>query len=198
MDRVLIRGYGEEIVLTRITQRYLNLKVLREEVIEKMDLGLSIMIYGIALSVVLSTIILGTLHCNPQLLLQSYPTNIQKVAAEKTRSERMQTKLLGIFFLFFLIGIPVVSTLLMKYSNSGEISFLDAFLNMFGIMTMFNLVDLLIIDWLLFCTITPKFLIIKGTEGMIDYKRYSFHFRGFVVGVCLSLVSSPVLALLIS
>lgn len=163
-----------------------------------MDLGLSILIYGLTLSFVLSTVILGTLYYNPRLLLQSYPANIQKAVAVKTKSERKQTKFIGIFFLLFLIGIPVVSTLFLKQSYSGEISFLDAFFNALGIMTIFNVVDWLIIDWLLFCTVTPKFLIIKGTEGMPEYKSYFFHFRGFVVGICLSFATSLVLATVIS
>ncbi|WP_035344896.1 hypothetical protein [Halalkalibacter hemicellulosilyticus] len=163
-----------------------------------MHLGWSIMIYGISLSIILSTIILVTLYYNPRLLLQSYPAGIQKVVAEKTKYEKMQTKFVGIFFMLFLIGIPVVSTLLMKQSYGGEISFLVAFINMFGIITVFNVVDWLIIDLLLICSLTPKFVIIKGTEGMSEYKNHFHHFKGFVIGICLSLVTSLVLATVIS
>ncbi len=163
-----------------------------------MHLGLSIMTYGLLLSIVLSTIVLVTMYYNPRLLLQSYPTGIQKVVAEKTKYEIMLTKFVGIFFMFFLIGIPVVSTLFLKQSYGGEISFLVAFINMFGIITVFNVVDWLIIDWLLICNFTPKFVIIKGTEGMSEYKNYFHHFRGFVIGICLSLVTSLVLATVIS
>lgn len=47
---------------------------------------------------------------------------------------------------------------------------------------IFNLVDLFIIDWLIFCWITPRFVVIPSTEGMKGYKDYIFHLRGAIVG----------------
>ncbi|SCC37367.1 Uncharacterized protein BC05F1_03095 [Bacillus wiedmannii] len=47
---------------------------------------------------------------------------------------------------------------------------------------IFNLVDLFIIDWLIFCWITPEFVVIPSTEGMKGYKNYKFHLRGAIIG----------------
>ncbi len=58
----------------------------------------------------------------------------------------------------------------------------------------FNLVDLLLIDWLLICTITPKFAVIPGTEGMAGYKDYVFHLRGFLIGILISVVTGLLIA----
>ena len=61
------------------------------------------------------------------------------------------------------------------------------------------LVDLVILDWLIVCKITPQFVIIPGTEEA-DYKDFSHHYRAqlraapILVLVCLIL--SAVLTLL--
>ena len=71
---------------------------------------------------------------------------------------------------------------------------LSLFLNTFGVVFIFNLVDLLLLDWLMFCFITPSFVIIPGTEGMKGYKDYGYHFRAFLKGTILSVVAGLVIA----
>ena len=59
---------------------------------------------------------------------------------------------------------------------------------------MFNLVDLLVMDWLIVCTITPRFLVLPGTEGMAGYKDYRTHPRGFVIGSAVAIMGSGLIA----
>ncbi|MCJ7739553.1 MAG: nitroreductase, partial [Anaerolineae bacterium] len=80
----------------------------------------------------------------------------------------------------------------------GDISFLLLFLNAFGVAFTFNLVDLLLLDWLMFCTITPRFVVIPGTEGMEAYKDYSYHFKASMIGTILSVVAGLVIAGIVS
>jgi hypothetical protein len=47
---------------------------------------------------------------------------------------------------------------------------------------VFNVVDWLILDWFMFCTLTPRLVVIPGSEGLAAYKDYGFHFRGFLHG----------------
>ena len=159
-----------------------------------MTLGWSIVLYGLILSAALSAVIVSTLYANPRLLLRSYPAAIKEKAGPQTVSERKMTRIIGLFFMLLLIGIPALSTWLLERSRGGDIAFPDAFLNAFGILSIFNLADWLVIDWLLFCTITPKFLVIPGTEGMAEYKHYRFHFRGFVTGTALAAAASLAIA----
>jgi energy-converting hydrogenase Eha subunit B len=72
----------------------------------------------------------------------------------------------------------------------GVPSFIEVFIDIFTLFIVFNIVDLLILDWLIFCTLTPKFMILPGTEGMAGYKDYGFHFRGFLIGCIICLVSA--------
>ena len=39
---------------------------------------------------------------------------------------------------------------------------------------------------LIFCTFTPAFAVLPGTEGMAGYKNYAMHFRGFLIGTLFS------------
>jgi hypothetical protein len=51
-----------------------------------------------------------------------------------------------------------------------------------------------ILDWLIFCTLTPKFAILPGTEGLAGYKNYAMHFKGFLIGTALSVIVSLLIA----
>lgn len=52
----------------------------------------------------------------------------------------------------------------------------------------------LILDWLIFCTWTPRFLVIPGTEGAAAYRDYAYHTRGFLVGSGFTLAAALVVA----
>ncbi|CAG5092231.1 Putative uncharacterized protein [Thermobacillus xylanilyticus] len=159
-----------------------------------MNLGMSIAVNGLVLSVSLTAVIVGTLAVEPRLLLRSYPADIRRAAGAQTAPERRTTRIFGLIFLLLLIGVPAVSTGLLERSRGGDMDFLTAFLNGIGILSCFNAVDLFLIDWLLFCTVTPRFLVIEGTEGMAGYKNYRFHFRGYIVGTMLAAIASLLIA----
>lgn len=150
-----------------------------------------IILDGFLLSVIASSLLIVSLCINPRIFLQDYPKDIQAVVPPKTPSEKRLSLLLGIPFLLVLILVPFFSTLTIKQQDG---SFIALLLNAFGVAFIFNLVDWLLLDWLMFCTITPKFVVISGTEGMASYKDYGFHFRGFIVGTLLSFIGALVIA----
>lgn len=51
-----------------------------------------------------------------------------------------------------------------------------------------NAYDLLVLDWLVICYITPDLVVIAGTEGNPGYKDYKFHFYGFLKGLVITFV----------
>ena len=93
-----------------------------------------------------------------------------------------------------VFGVPLLSILRLDQMVAGVPSFLEVFVNIFTLFLVFNIVDLLILDWLIFCAITPRFIVLPGTEGMAGYKDYGFHFRGFLIGCVICLVSGLVFA----
>ena len=54
-----------------------------------------------------------------------------------------------------------------------------------GVLLIPFFVDLLILDWLIFCTITPSFAVYPGTEGFAGYKDYGFHLKAHARGILL-------------
>jgi hypothetical protein len=66
--------------------------------------------------------------------------------------------------------------------------FLTAFVHLFVMFSLFNLLDLFILDWAL-VAMHPSFIVLPGTEGLAGYRDYGFHFRGFLIGTVLVLTS---------
>jgi hypothetical protein len=85
----------------------------------------------------------------------------------------------------------------LKQQIAGDLSYISGSIHAFGVIFVYNLIDWLILDWLIFCTITPGFLVIPGTEGMVEYKDYKFHFRGFLVGTGLSIFAGLIIGALV-
>lgn len=156
-----------------------------------------LLIDGGIFSAIASLYISAILYINPRLFLQDYPEDIQRAVPQKTREERRLSILLGTPFLLLLFAGPFISTLTLNHQSGGELSFFAASLHAFGIVFIFNLVDWLILDWLIFCTITPNFLVIPDTEGMAGYKDYSFHFRAFRIGTVLSIIAGLIIGTLV-
>ncbi|OQY18332.1 MAG: hypothetical protein B6I34_10875 [Anaerolineaceae bacterium 4572_32.1] len=157
-----------------------------------------IIIDGVVLSLLASLFIVITIRLNPRIWLRDYPKDIQDKVPPKTQKEKKLSLMLGIPFLILLVAVPFVSSLTLNLENNGNISFYLLFLNAFGVASIFNLVDWLLLDWVMFCTITPKFVVIPGTEGMAGYKDYFYHFRGFLIGTVTSAAAGLIIAGLVS
>jgi hypothetical protein len=151
-------------------------------------------IYGIVFSLLFSALLLVMIRINPEMMLNDYPPDVKArygPASEKTKQQR---KPFVILFLLIVFSVPLLSILRLDQIIPDVPSFLEVFIDIFVLFLVFNIVDLLILDWLIFCTITPKFIVLPGTEGMAGYKDYGFHFRGFLIGCVICLVSGLVFA----
>jgi hypothetical protein len=95
------------------------------------------------------------------------------------------------------LGIVVASFSSVRASGDGRISFLTAFVHLFVMLFVFNVVDLLLLDWPL-VALGPRFMVLPGTEGSAGYKDYGFHFQGFLIGTVLTLVASVVMAMVVA
>lgn len=140
------------------------------------------------LYVALATIfLLGLVLYNPRLMLQDYPPAIKSIVPPKTEQEKRLSTWLGLPFLLVLLAFPIYATFVFRAQNEGA-GFFSFWLYAFGIAFAFNLWDWLALDWLVFCTLTPKMFVIPGSEGHPAYKDYFFHFRGFLIGTVFSAV----------
>lgn len=156
----------------------------------------NILIEGLIYSVVLGVIITTSQLFNARLWLNDYPEAIQNTVAKRTNKEKIMKIVIGIPFILIMFGYPVYSTYVLKKTLGLEYNFWYGFINTLAIGSAFNLFDLLILDWLIFCYVNPKFLILEGTKDMKEYKDYNFHFKAAIKGFIISLVFSGVVALI--
>ena len=118
-----------------------------------------------------------------------YPQVVKDKVLPQTRREKLVAILVGLPWFIFTFGFPIFSTYALKSKLGNEISFGIAFINMFTLSLLANLGDLVILDWLVISRITPKFVIIPGSEAS-DYKDFSHHYKGharaslIITGVC--------------
>ena len=138
---------------------------------------------GTVLSVLLSIVIYGSLRVNPLMWIGDYPPDIQAAVGDIADVPLVQTIVVGLLFFGVIVGVTLYSNVRLRQQNHGKLSFLAAFANSALILFFFAVWDLLILDWLIFVTIQPNFIVIPGTEGLAGYKDYWFHFQVSFLGL---------------
>lgn len=144
----------------------------------------------------LAALILGSMRWNPAIWASDYPPDIKAALGPPDPQAKRQATLIALPFFLIAIGVPLWSTLRLKRRHSGQLSFPAAFAHIFGFIASAWLLDLTILDWLVFVTITPDFVVIPGTEGMAGYDDYAFHLREHLRALPFMALASLVLAII--
>lgn len=154
-----------------------------------------ILVDGSLFALIFSVIIVGVVIYNPRLMLNpgDIPADILAAVPPKTKEEHRQALWLGIPFILVLVVLPVYSAYSFALQNP-QAGYWTLFLHTFFVALIPNLVDLVILDWLVFCTITPSVFVYPGTEGFAGYKDYGFHLRAHVRAFPVQVVVVAVLA----
>jgi hypothetical protein len=139
-----------------------------------------ILIDGLVFSAVGSVYLVLLLIYNPRLLMSEgdYPDDVLTAAPPRTKKEIRLATILSVPWFLWSLGFPLHSTISYLRQPGITVSFGLTFGHAFMILFAFWLLDLVVLDWLMFCTITPKFLVIPGTEGFAGYKDFGMHLRG--------------------
>ncbi|MFN2219555.1 MAG: hypothetical protein ACK2UA_13185 [Anaerolineae bacterium] len=155
-----------------------------------------ILIDGALLTAIAAPVLLLTLALNPRLALSDYPADVQAAVPPRTKAEMRQAILLSIPFFLASIAVPLYSTWLLKQENGGIITYWMAFVTILGVHFVFWLFDLLVLDIWMFCTWTPSFLVVPGTEGMPGYKDWRAQVKAHVTtGLLVLAIAAALLAL---
>ena len=102
--------------------------------------------------------------------------------------------LIGLPWFAFVLGFPLFSAYSLKSKLAHGIALVTAFLNVFLMVQLAMLVDLVLLDWLVVSRITPRFIIIPGSEKA-DYKDFTAHYRAHAnAAVALMLVALAIAA----
>jgi uncharacterized membrane protein YhaH (DUF805 family) len=153
------------------------------------------LICGLVLSLILTIllIIAGTIALD--LFVDDYPSEIkQKYGPMSQRAARLRPYIATLLFIPIFV-VPIVGLFRLR-TNIESVSFLPAFVFSGITLLVFNLFDLIILDWLFFCTIQPRSMVLPGTEGMAAYRDYRFHFIGFLKGLGFTAFGSLIIAVL--
>ena len=149
-----------------------------------------ILIDGAVLTAIVSPVLVLGLYINPRIFLSDYPQDVQAAVPARTRTEVRHGILLSIPLFLATVAVPLYSTWLLKQENGGAITYWMALVTIFGVHLVFFLFDLFVLDILIFCTWTPRFLVIPGTEGMPGYKDWRMHVRAHMTTGLLVLVAA--------
>lgn len=149
---------------------------------------------GAWLSVVAVVLILAPLRWNPRLWLQDFPKDIRDAVAPKTADERRQSLVWGVPFLAVLLAAPLLSCLALIRDVGVSVPYGWLWTDAFGVALLFNVVDLVVVDWFVVCAITPSFVAVPGTRGFAGYKDYAHHARAFMTGTIASSVIAAMAA----
>jgi hypothetical protein len=150
-------------------------------------------LYGTILSVLMVLAFVGAAYLNPEIWLPDYPPDIRERFGPMSERAKRQRKLVGIPVFLLLMGVLVLSSVRLAQIGGGSV-FFSVVVGTFVVLLVFNTVDLLILDWLVFVTLRPKIVVLPGTEGAEGYGDYGFHLRAFLKGLVGSLIGSLIVA----
>jgi len=157
-------------------------------IMQLIQLGLS---WGTVFGVVFSIAMLIIGRVNAGMILNDYPPDIRAKVGPMSEKTRKQANLASLPLLATL-GLVVVLGLGQLRNLIGELTFVNTFIVTTTIFQVWNLIDLVLLDWFLLMTLKPRFMILPGTEGMAGYKDYGFHFRKFLNGIVFTLILSVI------
>lgn len=142
----------------------------------------SALIYGLWLSLALTTLMTISGAIAADMWVGDYPPDIrEKYGPMSARAARLRPFVAAAFFAAVL-AILILGLFALR-AKIDSVPFLTAIAFAAVVLLVFNIFDLLVLDWLLFCTIQPRPMVLPGTEGMPDYRDYRFHFIGFLKGL---------------
>lgn len=153
-----------------------------------------VLIDGGILSIAFLVIVAIIGRTKPRLFLnkEDIPADILAVVPPKTEEEKRQAVLAVIPLMIILTAGTLYSTYTF-YLQSGA-SFLILFVHALIILVMISGSDLVIMDWLILNTWTPKWAYFPGTEGFAGYKDYGFHGRAHLKALPLLLLGAGISA----
>lgn len=142
-----------------------------------------ILVDGAILMVTVGALLLLVFFINPRIVLSDYPEDVKVAVPPRTKKELWQGILLAIPTLVVVIGVPLFSLWSINQEN-GSLPYWLAFVTIFSEWLMLFFFDLLVLDIWLFYSVTPRFMVIPGTEGMAGYKNYKPHLKShFALGL---------------
>ena len=118
-----------------------------------------------------------------------YPDDVLAAVPPRTKEETRKATILSVPWFLWSLAVPGYSAFRFAAQAEAMPPYWAVSLHAFLIFFSFWLVDLVVLDIIMFAGITPKFVVIPGTEGFPGYKDIGMHLRGhFKTGLPLLIV----------
>ena len=153
------------------------------------------LVWGTVFGVIFSIAILIIGRINAEMILNDYPPDIRAKYGAMSEATRKQANLITLPLLATL-GLVVALGLGQLREISGALTFVETLIVSTVIFQMWNLLDLVLLDWFLLMTLKPKFMILPGTYGMAGYRDYGFHFKKFLNGIVFTFILALVVTVI--
>jgi len=149
---------------------------------------------GMVLSAVLTIMIVASFLINKEMWLQDYPPDVQAKWGPISKKASRQHFVFAISFFGVLIGAMVFDVIRLKLVLGTPPSFLAIFASIVIVFALFNLVDAILIDWLILLVLWPGLGVLPGTEGMAGYKDV----RRWTVNLLKGFALAPIAGILVA
>jgi len=157
----------------------------------------AILVDGATLSAALTVVILGSLAYNPRLWLQDAPPRVRSLAPPLTDAERRKRLVVAALLFLVIAGVTVWSASRLIARNGPAVPYVTAFGHFAGVFLLFNLFDLIVLDWFVVLVVKPPFLRRFSVPGL-SYEEtvgsFGYHLMGFVKGLGFVVVMSAIAA----
>lgn len=149
---------------------------------------------GAVLSTVLTILIVVSLMLNKEMWLQDYPPDVKAKWGPISEKAKRQHFVFAICIFGVLIGAMVYDVIRLEVVLGKPPSFLAIFASIVIVFALFNLVDAIIIDWLILLVLWPGLGVLPGTEGMAGYKDARWWTRNLLKGFALAPIAGVLVA----
>ena len=153
--------------------------------------------YGLVMATLLTVFILASLAQNPRiwLLRRNTPEAIRNAITPPLSDKEARLLKLWAIPVFAIMLFMPLATALWYESAYHQMSYGEAFLFLWTMWMVFNLVDLLLIDWFVVVWWQPSWSSPAELKPLIrQYAGYDYHFKGFLKGTVLVAVFALIFA----
>ena len=139
------------------------------------------LITGGVMSALLTALILISLAKAPRIWIQDMPKAMQSVVTPLTDEEKRQRLWWGVAFFAVALILPFGAAF--RYEATRQpFTFVEAFAFLWLVAMVFNLVDLVLIDWLIVVRWHPSWTVMPQAEHLNHLNTYGYHFKAFLKG----------------
>jgi hypothetical protein len=137
---------------------------------------------GLILSVVSCAYLYALMRLEPRIVLHDMPEDIQRAAEPWSAAEKRRITLLGLPYFVLVLAFPTYSAFAMAARAAFEPTFGAVFLHTYLVLLIANVIELVLLDLVVVCTLTPSWLVLPGTEGLPGWKDRSHQIRAHLRG----------------